>query len=354
MAKNYTININYLEQLLDMFAGYTSDADVKDDYLRTKDYIERLKSGYTTTSSDTPLLERLDIDYGTLSFYKPYYPFTSKLAKSKYQVQDFESKKRYQKLDISPDEILDLLKDFFKEQGLFFYEQFLEFLDEVENHLEFVEPNDHMDGEMLFLSTIGEAFVSVADYPNICKLTIASHEFTHVTDCYNNPNFYRQYLVREISTVFMEIIASDYLSERLNLGNDNIKRRAYLHSIIKAKAQDIIRKTQMLTKYGKYKNLKSKDLMVNLRNEGFSKTEITKLEEECLIENYFYVIAQLTAIELYFIYKKDKEKALSILEDIVMNANDYNILDILSNHGIVLASKLNAYEEELIKGLKNR
>lgn len=353
MAKDYTLDLNYLEQLADMFSNF-DDETIQDDYYRVRNYIDRLKNCYSSKATSTPLLERLEIDYGALDFFKPFYPYTSKLAKTSYQTHEFETKKKYRKLEISTEAAINILKDFFKEQGEFFYKQFIEYLEEIEGHFEYVEPNNNMDGEMLFLSSVGEAFVSVVNYPNICKLAITAHEITHVTDCFNNPELYRNYMVREISTVFMEIIASDYLSQKLRLGNDNIKRRAYLHSIIKDKAETIVNKTKMLRFYGKYKDTKSKNLFSALKSKGFSKEEIDELEEECLIENYFYIIAQLTAIELYFIYKKDKEKALAILEDIIMNATDNNILNILQNHGIILTSNLDAYEEELIRGLKNR
>ena len=352
MAKDYTISISYLEQLADMFSAYTNDLMVLGDYEKVKHYINRLKNNYTSSNPSTSILERLHIDYEKLAFYTPYYPLAKKLTSTKYPSYSFYSPSAYKPLNIDNEQALEIMKDFFKAQGKFFYDQFLEYLSEAEDHLEYVTPNNAMDGEILFLKTIAEAFVSIANYPNICKLTISSHEFTHVIDAFNNPNFHEQLLIREISSMFMEIIASDYLALHLNLGNDNIKRRAYLHGLVKEQAQDIKRKTELLQVYGKHQNESKKRIFAALRNSGFSKKIVEEYERNCLIEDYYYIIAHLVAIELYFIYKEDKDKALSILEDIIMNGTDYNILTILANHNIILTKHLNEYEDNLIKGLK--
>ncbi len=352
MTKDYTINIKYLEQLSDMFASYTNDYMVLDDYEKINAYIARLKSNYQESKITTPLLERLKIDYSKLSFYTPYYPLAKALTNTKYNSCAFYSPKSYLYLNIETEEVLNIMKEFFMQQGNFFYSQFLDYLDEVEDHLEYVNPNKSMDGEMLFLRTINEAFVSITNYPNICKLSISSHEFTHVIDAFNNPNFHNQLLTREISSMFMEIIATDYLAQRLNLANDNFKRRAYLHGIIKEQANIIKRKTQLLQIFGEHQNESKKRLFAILRNNGFNKKTIEGYERSCIIEDYYYIVAHLVAIELYFIYTNDKDYALQILEDIIMNSTDYNIMDILTNHHIILTKHLNAYEEDLIKGLK--
>ena len=117
-------------------------------------------------------------------------------------------------------------------------------------------------------------------------------------------------------------------------------------------AHAIIRKTQLLEIYGEHQDESKKRLFATLRNNGFSKKAVEEYEKYCIIEDYYYIIAHLTAIELYFIYIKDKEKALTILEDIIMNGTDHNILSILANHQIILTNHLDEYEDNLIKGLK--
>lgn len=352
MAKDYTISLSYLEQLLDMFSAYKSDYTIAADYEKLNSYINRLKNNYVSQGSSSSLLERLQIDYENLTFYTPYYPLVTALISTKYPSYNFYPSKRYNNIIISNEQVIEIMKDFFKAQGEFFYNQFLEYLSEAKDHLEYINPNDNVDGEMLFLKSIAEAFVTVVNYPNICKLSISSHEFTHVIDAFNNPNFHEQLAIREISSMFMEIIASDYLVQKLNLGNDNFKRRSYLHAIVKEQAENIKRKTELLQLYGKHQDESKKRLFASLRNNGFSKKAITEYEKYCLIEDYYYIIAHLTAIELYFIYLEDPNKALAILEDIIMNGTDHNILSILANHNIILTKHLDEYEDNLIKGLK--
>lgn len=352
MAKDYTINISYLEQLLDMFSAYKNDHMIAADYEKLKSYINRLKNNYTSSGPSTSLLERLHIDYENLTFYTPYYPLAEALTSTKYPSYIFYSPASYKRLNMDNEQVLEIMKEFFQKQGGFFYNQFLDFLSEAEDHLEYITPNDNVDGEMLYLKSIAEAFVTIVNYPNMCKLSISSHEFTHVIDAFNNPNFHEQLTIREISSMFMEMISSDYLAQKLNLGNDNIKRRSYLHAIVKEQAANIKRKTELLQLYGKHQNESKKRLFNSLRNNGFSKKAIAEYEKYCLIEDYYYIIAHLIAIELYFIYLKDQTKALAILEDIIMNGTDHNILSILANHNIILTKHLEEYEDNLIKGLK--
>lgn len=353
MEKDYTISVNYLEQIANMLAAYLNDEMVLDDYEKVNSYIARLKNNYHDGSPTISLLERLQIDYAKLKFYTPYYPYAKALTTTPHDINDFFQVSSYTPINISTQEVLEILKDFFHEQGDFFYSKFLEYLEEVDGHLEYVEPNKNMDGEMLFLKSISEAFVSISNYPNICKLAISSHEFTHVIDAFNNPNFHEQLLIRELSAMFMEMIACDYLAEKLNLGNDNIKRRAFLHGIVKEQAETIKRKTALLQLYGKNQEESKKRLFSIFRKNGFSKKTIEEYERYCLIEDYYYIVAQLIAIELYFAYLKDKEHTLDILKDIIMNGTDLNILQILNNHHIILTKHLTDYEDILIKNLKN-
>lgn len=352
MAKDYTISLSYLEQLSDMLAAYRNDHNIAADYEKLNSYINRLKNNYVSSGPSSSLLERLQIDYENLTFYTPYYPLATALISTKYPSNCFYPSKRYQSIIISNEQVIEIMKDFFKTQGEFFYNQFIDFLSEAKDHLEYINPNENVDGEMFYLKSIAEAFVTVVNYPNICKLSISSHEFTHVIDAFNNPNFHEQLAIREISSMFMEIIASDYLAQRLNLGNDNIKRRSFLHAIVKEQAANVKRKTELLQLYGKHKDESKKRLFNSLRINGFNKKAIAEYEKYCLIEDYYYIIAHLTAIELYFIYLDDHNKALAILEDIIMNGTDHNILSILANHNIILTKHLDEYEDNLIKGLK--
>ena len=49
---------------------------------------------------------------------------------------------------------------------------------------------DNCDGEIHYLKTTGDAFLLAPDHKDIRKVTILTHEFEHVIDCFNNPDFY--------------------------------------------------------------------------------------------------------------------------------------------------------------------
>ncbi len=351
MAKNYTIDIDYLHQLSDMFANFDEDEIIHRDYLRVNEYIKRLESNYHTTPCTQSLIARIQDDASLVPLFKPFYPLVRKLVHTTHPIDEFNLNRKYQECKISNDDALRIVGNFFKKQGDFFYKQFLEFMEESEGHLQYVLPNDCMDGEILYLHSVGEAFVSIASYPNICKVSITSHELTHVTDAFNNPEFHENLLIREISSVFMEMIATDYLNNVLALKRDNILRRANLHIAIKERAMDIRAKTELLTLYRMYQNNDDNTLFEILKKKGFDKEDIEYYESDSLIEDYYYILAQLVAIELYYIYQKDKNKALGILQNIILNATDSNILNLLGQDKIILAKNLDRYESELVKSL---
>lgn len=352
MEKDYTIDIDYLQKLALTLANNDEDELIQRDYIKVVEFIKRIRNNYKNVTPAKSLIAKLHYDADMWPLFKPFYPLAKKLTNTKRDIEDFKTNKKYQNVIINQSEVFQIIGGFFKEQGEFFYKQFIEFVSDIKGHFQFVKPNDFMDGETLYLHSVGEAFVSVASYPNICKLSITSHELTHVFDAFNNPNYHEHFLIRETSAIFMEMIACDYLDAYYNLMGDNYLRKANLHMTIKEEAQDIYEKKKLLKTYLEIKDFNENIILAILKKKGYKKELIEYYESETLIENYYYILAQLVAIELYFIYRKDKKKALAILEEIIMNANESNIFKILKKHHIVICKNLNRYESELILGLK--
>ena len=55
----------------------------------------------------------------------------------------------------------------------------------------------------------------------------------------------------------------------------------------------------------------------------------------------------MIAIELYTIYNIDKDKALYILRDIIMNGTDNNIFNILKKYNINIGNNIVSYEQDM-------
>ena len=98
-----------------------------------------------------------------------------------------------------------------------------------------------------------------------------------------------------------------------------------------------------------FKHLKEDDLLRCLKMYDFSEEDIVFLLEESITQDYSYQLPYLIAVELYVIYHNNRKKALAVLEDIILNGDQYNIFDILNKYGIVLNKNVLYYEDFLYK-----
>ena len=348
MPKPYTIEISYLERTLALLKKSNSPTSELDS-IRLEEYIKRLKENYSSVENDN-LRESLDEDEENLDYFEPFYKIIERITKTKVKKNTIS----YTKIILDNDTVLNLVEDFFKNQSNFYDKGYKEFKKNINNHLQFFKPNDNSDGEIIFLKSINESFVSIPDYSNICKLCIAVHELTHVIDAYHNPDFHYNLGIREIDALFMEMIAADYFSKKLNLEKDGNIRKLFLHNIIKSMINNIQNKTKMLLVYRKHKNAPLENFIANMELYGYTREQIEAYEKYNLVEDYYYVLPHFIAIELYFIYKSNKSKALLILEDIVNNGTDENIFELLEKHNIKITKNAKKYSKSLKHKLKNK
>ena len=85
-----------------------------------------------------------------------------------------------------------------------------------------------------------------------------------------------------------------------------------------------------------------------MQKYGYDEESFKLFERYSLVNDYYYQISYLTAIELYNIYKNDQEYALFILKELITKANDDNILQFLEHFGICLGESLSGYEDSLL------
>lgn len=347
MRKVYDIKISDLKLILNTLNLYANDSVVTSDIHCLGSYISRLENQFL--DQDISLYEKLLDDAGDLHFYKPFYPIFHKFAELGRCQDELSFKNVYTPFYMSDEQAMNDAKEFFQLQDEFFYSQFEEFNDEANNHLKFVDKDADTDGETLMLKSTGDAFVFVPNHSNITKFTILIHELEHCIDFFNNPNFLDDYVIRETSAVFFELLASDFIASKYNLFNDGFQRRSYLHTLIKSQAAILMDKYRLLDLINDKKDLNEQELFAYLVMNNFDIDDIYFLSEATLMQDNSYQIPYLIAVELYVLYYKNKELALIILQDIILNATQYNILDILSKYGIVLNTNVVQYENDLYK-----
>lgn len=343
MKKRYSIDLEYIKELKELMVMCNSD---QLDIDRITNLIDRLSNVFNQDETNDTLSNiRNNSEYYT--DFKELYK-AIRLFVSRGIFIDSIPEPSYKEMIISDDDSITLAHDFYKEQGNFFLDGFNDFKSDMNDHLEFIEPNDYTDGEIHFYKSSGDAFLFTPDHKNFTKVSILIHELEHVIDCFNNHDFYENLLIRETSAVFMEMIGLDYLANVFKLEDAHYIRRFTLHSIVKSDAYNAYYKNQLLYLTNKYKDLDDQKLRKLLVSKfGMSNGFINFCNSYNLYQDYYYQLAQLVSIELYKIYNNDKEKALFVLKDIIMNGTDDNIFNILKKHNIVLVSNVVNYENDM-------
>ena len=343
-AKKYCIDINKFYMMRNILENFYPENIYE---LELIDFcIKRLNNDFFTKRISTSI-NRLRRDSFLLDKYKKFYPYIRTFVKKGIYIETL-FQPNYHEIIINDNEALNIAGNFYSDLDLFFKKQFDSFYNEASDHLEFIKPNINTEGEIHFFESFGEAFAFIPDYPNFTKVSILIHELEHIIDSFSNPKFYTNLVIREVTAMFMEIIGCDYLEEVLDIKGDSNVRKFYIYAINKMNADDLAYKIQLLHLIRKNKQLKNKDLMNLLINEyNFSKNVIDELSNYSLEEDYYYQISLLCAIELYYIYKKDKDLALYIIKDIILNANDDNIFEYLNKYNINLNERVFCYEDEL-------
>lgn len=348
MKKVYDIKIKDLESILALLKENMHDSMVVMDVVRLEEYIKRIKNDFRGTET-LSLIEQIQDDVEYFEFYKPFYPFVEQFLNTGKSVYDLDSDVKYNSFVMSDEQVMSDVIEFYGHQGELFYSQALEYHQEAREHLKFVKESLDTDGETLFLKSISEAFVFAPNYSNITKFTILVHEVQHVIDFYINPSFSEEFVIRETIAMFMEMIAADYIAKKYKLYGEGFKRQQYLHAIVKYQSHNIMHKMEALELAANNKGLNQDELLNALDKDGFDQEDLEFYFEQGITSDYSYQIAYLIAIELYMLYYKDKDLALTICEDIIINGNSCNIFEILSKYGIQLNNNVVNYENMIYK-----
>jgi hypothetical protein len=346
MKKKYNIQLSNLEKLLDMLSAYQGDETVDADITTLKKAIVRLKNDFTEPIEES-LLERMALDLSLYEQYLPLYTHVTDFLKKGLYFSDAVNPD-YKSILLTDDETIELCRDFYKEQGTFFSSALDDYIEDIEDHLMFFKPNDNSDGEIHFIESTGDAYVMSPDHQNIKKPSVLIHESEHVIDSFNNPKFYRNLVIREVTSMFMEMIGCDYLAKVLKLEEDHLFRRFHIHSIVKSSGLYIPDKMEMLKAMNAHTNYNEQQMLEHLEKAiDYDKDYVNYLLESNIVQDHYYVIAYMIAIELYEIYNIDKDLALHIVQDIILNGNDFNIFSILKKYNIVINTNVVKYEDDM-------
>ena len=229
-------------------------------------------------------------------------------------------------LFFTDEDILDITNDFYKNQNKSIYRKFLEFYNERRNHLVFVEGFHPESNITFFIPYFNEIFMSINKTNTLSTLYSSIHEFAHaISFKYNSEvTLYdkNKQLFLEIETLFFELVASDYFTTNINTKDEyhEIIQNHYLF-LHESKIFDDRMKIANLVMQS---DIKTNEEFRKICNEElhFTNDYLDNIMKQNTLEILKYLTSYLFAIELYELYKKDKEKALHILEKIMLMKNN--------------------------------
>ena len=258
--------------------------------------------------------------------------------------------------NLSNDDILELTHDFYKQFDSYFFKKFMGVFKYRKDIVSF----KNYDGggtlgtcyELLCAST---SYIQILRDHNIGDVTTTIHEFMHATSFSINPNHLydpNKDFLSEFDTTFINLLATDYISQ--NLKTEQIYANSFnalvdhYNSINSAYILDLI---------------KDEDITSNKDLSSFIKSHEANLE---IILHYIkmdlpfylfiYSLPFIFAVELYNIYKTDKDKAIYLLKKII-NANcnsKEEYYQMMLDFGLIPGRHLNTYAVDINKKVKSK
>lgn len=224
-------------------------------------------------------------------------------------------------LSISKKEILQITHDFYKDQDKEIYRNFLNMYKRRNDHLVFLTSDEDYGDNIIFtVPYLNEAFIRLYKGDDITTILSSIHEFAHATSfSFNNyhcADIGKRFL-SETDSLFFELVATDFLRKKYNFGDEYISALQRHDGTIYSTRQ--IMNVLELTRLHKECSFKDNKRLKNVSYSklNFSPTYVEDLIATDIIFETPYSIGYLFAVELYELYKFDKEKALHVLKKFI-------------------------------------
>lgn len=193
-----------------------------------------------------------------------------------------------------------------------------------------------------FIDYINKIFISLDKNNNIEDYIYPIHEYFHALTIILNPN-YLYNIEYEFLSILGELIISHEMKQKNHFQKEFIKTELNSYSYILELIKAIILKRCVINS-----NVKPKNKINYIhKNTRLSKDFIINLYDTSLSYSYSTVISYFLAIELFEIYKLDKEKCIYICESIIQDPNTLETK--LSKNNINLLENDNKYIKTLKK-----
>lgn len=312
----------------------SKDAKEKNEIIKAIKVVEEVMSDIVSNTSDSEkeldFQESLDLLSSTAPMFEFVYPYLKKFLRILENdvlegnfLTSFDDKSS--NMFFTEDEMFGLVHDFFKETNKKIYKAFLSLYNNRYKTVRFSEELcDFANGYSYFLPYLNKGYIDVLNSKQDFSggiLTLV-HECAHVTSAIINPNRYglECSFFNEIETVFMELISSDYFWETLHsieflkTSKDKLEHYYFVADDVMDRKKIVdIRLSMGNPSYKEFKNC---------MDDEFYKALLTVEPLRNLDIDVKYLFSYIVAVELYEVYRKDKDLAFRLLDTIIKADNE--------------------------------
>lgn len=313
----YNWNNKQINLLIKQLKTLNKTKTIKEDIYNLKS----LKSMFLFINSD--IKYNIKNEYEHYKKIKHYNHFINTIIK-KYQLEEINDVE-FKKIDISKKEMLTFAIDNIRNIST--------------NWANTIEPyilkeyrlniKKHNSDFVMPITTLNDYFISLSKNNNISDFVIPTHEFLHIYSALLNYNSLDSTeseflsILGELITTYEMKQKNIYVIENIKYELDNINRLLDFISDIPFRKKIIQQnKKNNTTIYKTYKNY-------DLNRKDIKDIYLTNIEYD-----YQTIISFFIALELFEIYKLDKEKCIYITENIIKSDDKLNIK--LKNNNIIL------------------
>ena len=248
--------------------------------------------------------------------------------------------------NLTPSLLFSFLKDFFYDFDKEFGEIYESIHKERQHNLMFSEDRSIS----YYVPALEYSYINITKNDTVDDFLNAVHEYTHaIIDRLYFRLSEEEYPFTELVSIFMEMIAADYIKEAY-LGMDEDINTSQLSGAkkITVYAENIsIQHNYFLAK--EETNTRKEFVQDITKMSGKTNSYIKRLLSKTAMEKLTYTIPYLTAIELYYLYKSDKERCVELIKYLIYVSyrENYNV-DLVDN-GIILNTHSTEWIDTLIK-----
>ena len=221
------------------------------------------------------------------------------------------------------------------------------------DHIVFLnEPDDVLSCEDVAIKSTKEMFLSIGRSFTIEDYFSTIHEYGHATSFQINPNHidYDKRAFSETIAIFMELLASDYYLEQTK-DSDAIIYKINSHLLYKNNAEIIKLIIYLIQKEKElgHEFTTTKEMRQQLDKNLFSEDIFN---DAFLYSSYFQeedLASYMYAIELYMLYKEDKDKTLDTLKRMILldEMSEEEYYSNIKKLGIIPNFSLRSFERNL-------